>query len=33
MMSGVPLEKVETSVNFGIKNSITSLHLVGISSE
>jgi hypothetical protein len=29
MMSGVPLEHVEPSVNGGIINSITSLHLVG----
>jgi len=33
MMSGVPLETCETSINFGIINSITKLHLVGISTE
>jgi len=31
MMSGVPLETC--SINFGIINSITKLHLVGISAE
>jgi len=34
MMRGVPLKKfVEPSGNFGIINSITKLHLVGISTE
>jgi hypothetical protein len=34
MMSGVPLEKhVESSINFGIINCITKLHLLGISTE
>jgi hypothetical protein len=29
MMSGVPLETFEPSINFGIINYNTSLHLVG----
>jgi len=29
MMSGMPLETVEPSINFGIINSITRLYLVG----
>jgi hypothetical protein len=33
MMSGVPLEHVELSINFGIIISTTKLHLVGISTE
>jgi hypothetical protein len=33
MMSGVPLEKRWAFKNFGIINSITKLHLVGISTE
>ena len=33
MMSDVPSKHVETSINFGIINSITKLHLVGTSTE
>jgi hypothetical protein len=33
MISGVPSKHVETLKNFGIINSITKLHLVGISTE
>jgi hypothetical protein len=33
MMSGVPLETVGPLINFGIINSITKLHLVGIFTE
>jgi len=33
MMSGVPLETCCASKNFGMVNSITELHLIGISAE
>jgi hypothetical protein len=33
MLSGVPLEKFEPLINFGIINSITKLHLFAISTE
>jgi len=33
MISGMPLETVEPAINVGIINSITRLHLVGISTD